>query len=237
VLKNLKAVIFDLDDTLYNRNAAQVQIVRAIASRFPDLFQGVKEDRIIKAFLESDRLAVIDFEAGKPTDGMRDVRTRKFLQLLGLKEESSGVITEMYVREYPEINIPIPGAVNAIKNLSKKFSLGLITNGLPDVQYRKVEAIGLKGMFSTVILSEEIGIRKPDPRIFHLAAQALNAQPDECLFVGDSYRNDVAGANASRMRSCWYNPNNVTPDNFDIQADLIISNLEELPRLLNNITD
>ncbi len=71
------------------------------------------------------------------------------------------------------MNFPVPGAVSVVKELSGRFRLGVISNGSPDVQYRKLEAIGLGGIFACVLLSEEIGIRKPDPRIFHIAANAL----------------------------------------------------------------
>jgi HAD superfamily hydrolase (TIGR02253 family) len=236
-VRKIKAVVFDLDDTLYDRDAAQRQIIRLIVRQFPQVFQGLSEERIIKTFLESDRLTVIDFDAGQPSDGMRDKRTRSFLKRLDLKEDNAAAITEMYVRMYPEINVPVPGAVEMVKALRERFSLGVITNGLPDVQYRKIEAIGLGGLFSTIILSEEIGIRKPDPRIFQMAARALKVQPEECLFVGDSHRNDVIGSKAAGMQSCWYNRDNYSPDNTDVKADLIISRLEELPEQLKRITE
>jgi putative hydrolase of the HAD superfamily len=230
---NVKAVIFDLDDTLFDRNAAQIQVVKLIVDRFPQTFQGLEQERIVEAFLESDRLSTIDFEASEPSEGLRDKRTKSFLQLLGVDEENADAITEMYVSDYPKINIPISGAVNAVKELSNKFLLAVITNGLPDVQYRKIEAIGLKDIFSAIVLSEELGIRKPDPEIFLYAAHALRVQPAECLFVGDSYRNDIIGAKTSGMKACWYNCKSSGTDiSSGISADFEIHDFRELLRLL-----
>ncbi len=231
---NMKAIIFDLDDTLYDRNAAQIHTVKLLVERFPQTFQGIDEERLIEAFLESDRLITIDFEAGEPSEGLREKRTKSFLRLLNLSEENADAITGMYVSEYPKISIPIPGAVNAVKELSARFLLAVITNGSPDVQYRKIEAIGLEGIFSAIVLSEELGIRKPDTEIFLYAARALHIQPAECLFVGDSYRNDIVGAKRAGMKACWYNGESSASGNTGIQADFIITSFKELTRILGN---
>jgi putative hydrolase of the HAD superfamily len=231
-MSDVKAVIFDLDDTLYDRNAAQIQIVKVMIQQLPHVFHSHETERVVAAFLESDRLAVVDFNAGIPSEGLREKRSRSFLRLLGINEDYADTVTENYLRNYQKINIPITGAVQLVKELSAGFRLGVITNGLPDVQYQKIEAIGLRDVFSCIVLSEEIGIRKPDPRIFHHAANALQIQPVNCLYVGDSYRNDVIGAKSAGMRACWYNPGLSTPENTDKEADFTITSLGDLTRIL-----
>jgi putative hydrolase of the HAD superfamily len=100
------------------------------------------------------------------------------------------------------------------------------------VQYRKLEAMGLRDLFSCIVLSEEFGIRKPDPRIFHQAALLLHMQPQECLYVGDSYINDVIGAKNAGMQACWLNRESATVPDEKIKPDYIITNFAELPVLL-----
>ncbi len=119
-----------------------------------------------------------------------------------------------------------------MKELSRRFIVGVVSNGLPDVQYRKLEAIGLQQVLSCIVLSEEIGIRKPDPRIFHHAARLLQLQPSECLYVGDSYASDVVGAKTSGMLACWLKcEQSVTPDERT-KADFVISSLEQLGEMI-----
>jgi putative hydrolase of the HAD superfamily len=84
------------------------------------------------------------------------------------------------------------------------------------------------------VLSEEIGIRKPDPRIFQYAADALRIRPAECLYVGDSYRNDIIGAKTAGMQACWYNSESSTPAEMGIKADFIITKIGELAKILKN---
>ena len=227
-----KAIIFDLDDTLFDRNAAQIRVAKRIIQRFSQIFQDYNTERVVAAFLESDRLSVVDFEAGAPSDGLREKRSKLFLELLGIKEDCADVITETYVRDYPMINIPIAGAVPLVRELSTRFPIAVVSNGLPDVQYKKLEAIGLKDVFSCIVLSEEIGIRKPDPRIFQYAANIVQIQPLECLYVGDSYRNDIVGAKTAGMQACWYNCESSAPEKMDIQADFVITNIGELTGIL-----
>lgn len=230
--ENIRAVIFDLDDTLFDRNAAQIRVVELIMKGFSQIFQGFDTERVVAAFLESDRLSADDFYAGEPSDGLREKRLKSFLQLLGINEDYANAITEMYVRDYPMINIPISGAVPVVKELSTRFLIGIVSDGLPDVQYRKLDAIGLSGIFSCIVLSEEIGIRKPDPKIFQYAADTLQVKPIECLYVGDSHRNDIVGAKTAGMKACWYNCKSSEPENTEIKADFIITSIRELTRIL-----
>ena len=202
--------------------------------RFSQIFLGFNTERVVAAFLESDRLSAVDFYAGEPSDGLREKRFKSFLQLLGINEEYANSINEMYVRDYPMINIPISGAIPVVKELSTSFLIGVVSNGLPDVQYKKLDVIGLNGIFSCIVLSEEIGIRKPDPRIFQYAADTLQVQPIECLYVGDSYRNDIIGAKTAGMKVCWYNCESSPPENTEIKADFIITSMKELTGILED---
>jgi HAD superfamily hydrolase (TIGR01549 family) len=233
-MTNIKAVLFDIDDTLFDRSKAQAIILGLIVKRFPRLFQSLNSDRIMEAFMESDRLTVEAFAAGVSSDGLRDARSRHFLRLLGLREDYADAVTDTYVREYPSVNAPVSGAVPLVKALSRRFKVGVVSNGLPDVQYRKLETIGLRDIFSCIVLSEEIGIRKPDPRIFNHAAGLLRVTLSECLYVGDSYTNDIIGAKAVGMSTCWLCRAQSHPEDISINADHVVSNMKEVIQILIN---
>lgn len=230
---NIKAILFDVDDTLYDRNLAQRKVLDLIIDQLPDVFGSLEKEHILEAFLESDRISTADFNTGFPFEGLRDNRNRIFLRLIGVAEDYAGTITELYVKYSPTIKAPVVGAVYTVKNLSKMFKVGVVSNGAPDVQYRKLETIGLRNLFSCIVLSEEIGsVRKPDPRIFQLALSTLHVKPSECLFVGDSYDNDVIGAKAVGMQACWLNRESLKLKNENIKANFVISRIDELLLLL-----
>jgi HAD superfamily hydrolase (TIGR01549 family) len=230
--KKIKAVLFDVDDTLFDRVSAHRKTLEIIVYRYPEVFDPFPFAGIFAAWEESDRLAMIDFNSGAPSEGLRDAISRRFLNLLGLPEAHSEAITAAYVQDYPEIIAPVAGAVRLVRRLSRHMPVGVVTNGLPDVQYRKLETLGLRKMLTCVVLSEEIGIRKPDPRIFQRASELLKVPPGNCLYTGDSYATDILGAKTTGMMTCWFNHSNTpAPDNFNA-ADFIITQLIQLNSIL-----
>jgi putative hydrolase of the HAD superfamily len=232
---NIKAVLFDIDDTLFDRNKAQVMILDNIIKRFPQAFQFMEKKRVLEAFLESDRVSTEAFAAGAPSEGLRDLRSRLFLRLLYITEEYADAITEIYVREYPTVNAPVDSAVSLVKASSCRFKVGVVSNGLPDVQYQKLETIGLRDIFACIVLSEEIGIRKPDPGIFRRAANLLQLPPSQCLYIGNSYTDDIIGAKAAGMSTCWFCRDASYPENALVHTDYVVGNLEEFKQILKKL--
>jgi putative hydrolase of the HAD superfamily len=187
----LKAVLFDVDDTLFDRNTAQLVCFNRMLEQFISLFRGLDRDTLWKAWQEADRIGVTEFNAGSFD---RASRSRHFLRLISLPQDSSSDLTEFYLQEYPTIFAPLPGSLELIHDLAGQCLIGVISNSYPDVQYGKIKTLGLTGLLSCIVLSEEIGVRKPDPGIFKHAAQGLGIPPSHCLYVGDSLSSDILGA-------------------------------------------
>ena len=222
-----KAVLFDLDDTLFDRTQAQREILGIILRTFSDLFSGVDEHEALDAFFESDRLAIQSEDYGASLDAVRDARSRTFLELLGLDTDRAQEITATYVTSYGEISTPMSGAVAVVQALHSRFPLGLVSNGYADVQYTKIDSLGIRDLFECMLISGEIGIRKPSREIFLRASESIGVEPRECLFVGDSYENDMVGAKGAGMQTCWLNRAEVGAESATV-PDLEISRLEQL---------
>ena len=107
----------------------------------------------------------------------------------------------------------IDGAMELLEELNGRYQLGIITNGLANVQHPRLERSGLKPHFATVIISEEVGVAKPDARIFDIAFSRMN-QPakNEVLIIGDSLSSDIIGGINYGIDTCWFNPNGKTTD-------------------------
>ncbi len=225
---DLKAILFDVDDTLFDRHGAQLMALDAVVREFPDVFASIDHRIVVDAFLESDRIIVQEFsESDYAFEEARSRRQRLFLRLLGLDESPVEEMAEFYVEVYPRAHAPIEGAESVVEELAARFRLGVVSNGFPDVQYQKLETLGIHRFFECIVLSEELGIRKPDPGIFWRATELLGVRPDDCLYVGDSYANDVVGANQAGMRVCWFNPGGQAVQG-DILPDLEVRALKEI---------
>src|SRR5205814_128718 len=99
----------------------------------------------------------------------------------------------------------VEGAVEALKRLGPKFTLGVITNGQTDGQRGKLRKLELDPYFSVILVSAELGIGKPSPGIFLEAARLVGVTPGEAAHIGDSLTTDIAGANRAGMLSVWLN--------------------------------
>jgi putative hydrolase of the HAD superfamily len=96
-----------------------------------------------------------------------------------------------------------PEAESVLDDLARDHRLGLVTNGAPDVQREKLAGTTLGSRFATIVISAELGIAKPDPRIFEVALGVLGAAPRDAAMVGDSLPRDVAGAHQAGLRAIW----------------------------------
>lgn len=102
-----------------------------------------------------------------------------------------------------ETNLFLDGAREALDALAARFTLGMITNGIPDVQRIKIDRAGLAPWFRHITVSGEIGVGKPDPAIFRQTLAAIGAEPAEAIMVGDNPVADIRGAQEAGIRGVW----------------------------------
>jgi putative hydrolase of the HAD superfamily len=113
---------------------------------------------------------------------------------------------------------PFLDVIPVLTELRREFAVGLVTNGPRGLQREKLERAGLKDCFGAIVISREVGVMKPDPRIFAIALERLGVAPAEAIFVGDTPRTDIVGAHAAGMKTVWLNrerlalPDGITPD-------------------------
>jgi putative hydrolase of the HAD superfamily len=96
-----------------------------------------------------------------------------------------------------------PEAEAVVRDLARDHRLALVTNGAPDVQREKLSHTALAPLFEVIVISAEIGVGKPDPRIFEAALASLELAPNDAVMIGDSLARDIAGAQAAGLRAIW----------------------------------
>ena len=114
---------------------------------------------------------------------------------------AEGYLTRLSRRAYF-----LPGARDLVVSLARSAPLGIVTNGISVVQRGRLEKSGIGHCFSALLISEELGCAKPDPRFFAAACAAMGLPAAQLLCVGDNPVTDVQGALAAGIDACWYAP-------------------------------
>ncbi|MBQ4838138.1 pyrimidine 5'-nucleotidase [Pseudoalteromonas luteoviolacea] len=137
-----------------------------------------------------------------------------------------------FLNAMAEICKPLPGAHSLLSALNPTTSLNIITNGFSALQEKRLNNTGFKHFFDHVVISEQVGVAKPDPQVFEHTLELLG-NPDKAnvLMVGDTPKSDILGANRFGIDSCWLQHDGQTcPD--DIKPTYRVGDLAELETLL-----
>ena len=121
----------------------------------------------------------------------------------------------------------LPDAEKVVKYLAAKYPLTIISNGFKEVQYYKFEHSGLAPYFTHTLISEEVGINKPQPGIFKIALERNRITADEAIMIGDSYTSDIAGAKAAGIDQIWIHQGETSET-----ATYIVPNITEIAKIL-----
>jgi HAD superfamily hydrolase (TIGR01549 family) len=137
-------------------------------------------------------------------------RTRRWASLaeqcgvhLGL--EGAADLSRRYRQYYQELRRPVPGALPLLRRLHGTATIGVITNNEVAEQQEKLRFLGAEPYVDLLVVSEEVGVPKPDPRIFRTALERASVEPEEAVMVGDSWSSDVVGALGVGVRPVWFN--------------------------------
>ncbi len=220
-MKNIKAVIFDLDNTILDRSRTFRNFIMSfVESYFNHL--GTTE-LLIQRIIDLDQ------------DGYKD-KTELFRELVEelpwkTKPELYELL-EYYQTHYVRNAILMDQAKEVVQYLKTKYRIGLITNGRSIIQYGKIDRLGIRDEFEFILVSEEVGIKKPHPQIFEIAIDRLQVRPEECIYIGDHPKNDIEGAGKSGMKTIWMKVNQPWNPDLTITPVHEINRLEELLGLL-----
>lgn len=214
-----KRILMDVDDTLFdfptgNRRAVE-QLMAELGLSSPTIFE--EYQAINHACWEA-------LERGEMTQEVLHVeRFRRFLARKGRSDDPAAVanrFAELLGRQA----IPLPHAEEAVRAIAERLPVVLLTNGITVIQRQRLANARISQWVSDVIISQEVGLSKPDPRIFELALGGLDRR--EALMIGDGLRSDVQGANHAGVDVCWYNPGGKRlPD--DLHAEYEIRDIRD----------
>lgn len=226
-LPRIKAIVFDMDDTLLNwRQAEQAAILQLAALHFAQ--HGVPTERVREVY---SAVMAENFAAWKAKREWMYIDVRLGILNERLRTQDRLKVADLVATFSREATVKLAFldgaelALRAARSSGRKTAI--LTNGRSEVQRPKVYAFGLHTEVDFVGITGELGVWKPEPAAFLLVLDALGSKPDEALMVGDNEDFDITPAKALGMQTCWIDPELRTHPH----ADLVVRTPAELARL------
>jgi putative hydrolase of the HAD superfamily len=202
----VRAVLFDLDDTLFDHHRSAGAALARVHERFAGsvAFEQFEAHHI--RYLEEMHIEVL---AGRiDLDEARRERFRRVFAALGLEMSNEQVAgaASAYRSGYLAERRAMDGAAALLAALAPRVRIGIVSNNLLEEQRDKLEFCALTPYVDALVVSGDVGISKPEPGIFRIALERLGVSGDEAVMVGDSWAADIVGARRASIRAIWFNP-------------------------------
>lgn len=159
------------------------------------------------------------------------LQERRFYSWAKKLQISTSQLNSIFMQTMADISKPLQGVDSLLNFLKGKAKLGIITNGFTELQQTRLERTGLKDFFEIHVISEQVGIAKPDPGIFeHALTLAGNPPREKVLMVGDTFETDILGGINAKLDTCWLNrERKPSPQNYTTGYQIgSISELQDL---------
>jgi HAD superfamily hydrolase (TIGR01549 family) len=230
---DIKTIFFDLDDTLHDH---QKPFKDAFKSIFPDSIEKHFIGSIYKKFRERSDVLWEFYTKGEMT--LEELRNQRIIQAMeyfnmNITCEKATQFQFMYQNCLSNLELfpRVPELLETLKEIG--FQIGIITNGPVEHQLNKISALSLTKHIPVerIFVSDAIGVAKPNPEIFQYVAKKIMKTPEELLYIGDSWNNDVDCPYQAGWQSVWYNHRKRNPES-DTQPLAVIDSLMSLVQVL-----
>lgn len=215
----IKAILFDLDGTLLDRQSSLIKFIDYQYDKFIDYLNHIDKNAFKSKFIELDQNGYV----------WKDKVYAQLINIFNIIDLSADDLQDDYINNFCNQCLPYPNLKETLDILSSNgYKLGIITNGKYPFQYNNIKSLQIVQYMDVILVSEKENIKKPNPLIFERAAKNLDLELYECLFVGDSLRNDYEASKKAGMHSI-YRLNN---ENNMYKVTNHIKNLYELTEIV-----
>lgn len=227
-----KNLFFDLDDTLWAfswnaRDTYEEMYWKYGYDRFFDSFEHYYE-----LYNRRNLQLWTEYANGQVTK--QELNRQRYLYPLEAVGAGDAALAKAYEKDalatIPTKSRLMPHAREVLEYLAPRYNLYILSNGFQELQSHKMHSSGIDKYFKKIILSDDIGVLKPWPEIFHFALSATQSELRHSLMIGDSWENDITGAAGVGMHQVFYNVSGITRLPFTPTYE--ITDLKELINLL-----
>ena len=220
-MKNIKAIIFDAYGTLFDVNSAAEKCKDKIGDKWEAFANYWRTTQLEYTWLRSLMKRHKDF--WQVTEDSLD----KSMKVFNIDNSMRNELLDLY-----KILSPYPEVPEVLKSLKKKnYKLSILSNGTPSLLNELVKSNNLENLFDDVFSIEEVGIYKPDSKVYDLPIKKYKIINNEVAFLSANTW-DVSGGGNYGFNSIWVNRNNNIFDNLDFKPEHQIKSLKELINLI-----
>ena len=223
-------IIFDADETLFDFKKSERYAFKNTMLEFNINYD---ENYHLNIYKDINTAIWKELEDGLITQ--KKLKVERFKRLSDALNAGFDKVefSKSYMKHLSYASFLYDDSLALIESLSKDYRLSIITNGLKDVQNNRIRKSIIGKYFEDIVISEEVEVSKPDPKIFEHALNNLNyTNKNKVLMVGDSLTSDIQGGINFGIDTCWFNPNKIV-NGTEINPTYEISNLMYLKRGLD----
>jgi HAD superfamily hydrolase (TIGR01549 family) len=235
VKRTIKFIYFDIDDTILDHKSAERAALQDTRDALPFL-QNVEIEELWSYYHKNNRRLWTEYGAGRINRAvLENNRFEWTLRDLGLDLHDAAEMREVYMQYYENHWIWIENAKDVLATLLAEYPIGFLTNGFAEVQRAKAQRFNLDTLSEFYIISEDVGFMKPSLGIFEFATRAVNCEPEEILYVGDSFVSDIEGGSTYGWKTAWFT---YQPELSKAKkADIVFDDFSKLPELIANFVN
>ena len=200
-------IFFDLDGTLLDHKRSEFLGVKAFYEEYKDYFK-LEEEIFHQIWCQISDKYFNSYLKGEVTfDQQRIERIKELFNYSNIKITDQDAIIKFktYLRHYENNWKPFSDVIPCLEQLSGKYEIGIISNGDLEQQSLKLEKMEITQYFTNIITAGELGISKPNTKIFSIACDRVNKKPQECYYIGDDFNTDILPCEEVGVNGIWLN--------------------------------
>jgi len=248
-MNKYSTIIFDLFDTIVNFNfshlpsielkglrskTTSIEVYEVFARYYPEIDFADFHDPFIESYHQFQEMKLKEFKEFPNRERFKLMLSKMDLREIKNRDQ---LLEDMVLAHMNGIASCVELPENNKKTLeyikSKGYRLAIVSNfDYAPTAYMLLERFNIKNLFEEIVISEEVGWRKPNHIIFETVINKLEIQPQDALFVGDNFDADVVGSKALGMDAAWINRKNRPENGLNPTPDYIIYNLTELENII-----